>query len=200
MYKNRHTCCICRVPRKHVQIHHIDSNNSNITFANLAVVCLDCHSLVTSDEGLGRRFTPGEVTRYKLDWEQTCAPTNVQETVDAEYVEDDEEESDDQPADHHYEDSILEANLHLEHPYTLDEDDRLALWIESDEPLTVLIVDSRDYEKWRRGTIVRFHEIYEDAYKLDITFHAPRQGDYSVVISNFGEEDANMQLDISVWE
>lgn len=202
MYRNRHTCCVCRVPRKHVQIHHIDSNSANILFLNLAVICLDCHSLVTGDEGLGRRYTPGEVAKYKSDWEQACAVTNVQETVDAEYVEDDDdgEENDDQPADHHYEDSILEADMHIEHPYTLEENDRVALWIESDEPLTVLIIDSEDYEKWDGGKTVRFHDIYENAYKLDITFQAPSQGDYSVVISNFGDENANLQLDISVWE
>src|ERR1043165_7211643 len=83
MYRNRHTCCVCRVPRKHVQIHHIDGDNSNSATSNLGVVCLDCHSLVTSDEGLGRRFTPGEVGKYKAHWEQTCAVTNVQETADA---------------------------------------------------------------------------------------------------------------------
>jgi hypothetical protein len=70
LYRNDHTCCICKMARKHVQIHHIDGDPSNNLATNLAVVCLDCHSLVTGDGGLGRKYGPGEVRRYKRTWEQ----------------------------------------------------------------------------------------------------------------------------------
>src|SRR5260370_17478654 len=70
LYRNDHTCCICNAPRKHVQIHHIDGDPSNNSPANLAVVCLDCHSLVTGGHGLGRHYSAGEVRRYKRAWEQ----------------------------------------------------------------------------------------------------------------------------------
>jgi len=70
LYRNDHTCCICNVPRKHVQIHHLDEDPTNFSIANLAVVCLDCHSLVTGTQGLGRRYSAGEVRRYKRAWEQ----------------------------------------------------------------------------------------------------------------------------------
>jgi hypothetical protein len=70
LYRNDHTCCICNVPRKHVQIHHIDGDPSNFNMNNLGVVCLDCHSLVTGTQGLGRRYSAGEVRRYKTAWEQ----------------------------------------------------------------------------------------------------------------------------------
>ena len=69
MFRNRHTCCICRDSSKHVQVHHIDGDSSNSHIDNLAVLCLDCHSRVSSDEGLGRRFTTGEVRKYKREWE-----------------------------------------------------------------------------------------------------------------------------------
>lgn len=70
LYRNDHTCCICNVPRKHVQIHHIDGDPSNWAMTNLAIVCLDCHSLVTGTQGLGRHYGAGEVQRYKRAWEQ----------------------------------------------------------------------------------------------------------------------------------
>jgi hypothetical protein len=70
LYRNDHTCCICNLPRKHVQIHHIDEDPSNWSIVNLAVVCLDCHSLVTGRQGLGRRYGVGEVRKYKRAWEQ----------------------------------------------------------------------------------------------------------------------------------
>jgi hypothetical protein len=79
MYRNRHTCCICHTPRKHVQIHHIDGDPSDFRFGNLAVLSLDCHSLVSSNEGLGRQYTPGEVARYKEQWEQRCAILNQED-------------------------------------------------------------------------------------------------------------------------
>ena len=119
MYRNRHTCCLCHTPRKHVQIHHVDGDSANNTFANLAVLSLDCHSLVTGNEGLGRRYTAGEVTRYKAQWEQQCAVLNLEdESSDSEDEEEDDEaeEKSDQPAEHHYEDSILEADSHLHLP------------------------------------------------------------------------------------
>jgi hypothetical protein len=69
IFANDHTCCICRVKGKHIQIHHIDSDNSNNIWENLAVLCLDCHSKATGDEGLGRRITAGEIKEYKRTWE-----------------------------------------------------------------------------------------------------------------------------------
>jgi len=73
LYRNKHICCICRTPNKHVEIHHIDGNPNNNAQSNLAVVCRDCHSLVTGYSGLGRRYAPGEVRKYKKAWEQFLA-------------------------------------------------------------------------------------------------------------------------------
>lgn len=70
LFRNDHTCCICRVRHKDVQIHHIDSDPANHSFQNLAIVCLDCHSQVTGPRGLGRSYSLGEVRRYKVSWEE----------------------------------------------------------------------------------------------------------------------------------
>jgi hypothetical protein len=69
MFENDHTCCICREKGKHVQLHHINGNTSDNNPSNLGVLCLDCHSKVTGSEGLGRKFTPGEINKYKKTWE-----------------------------------------------------------------------------------------------------------------------------------
>ncbi len=69
MFVSDHACCICREKGKHVHVHHINGNTSDNNPSNLAVLCLDCHSKVTGDEGLGRRFTPGEIKKYKKTWE-----------------------------------------------------------------------------------------------------------------------------------
>ena len=70
---NGHTCCICRHPGSHVKIHHIDGNPRNNDPANLAVVCLNCHSRVTGDEGLGQCYSQAEVLEYKRRWEAELA-------------------------------------------------------------------------------------------------------------------------------
>ena len=159
---------------KHVQIHHIDGDPSNFRFENLAVLSLDCHSLVTGDEGFGRKYTPGEVSRYKEHWEQQCAVLNSEdETMESDDDEDDEDEEDEQPASHHYEESIIEDDSHMEISYTLDEDDTLAIWMESDEPLTVMIMDAEDYDLWSNGEDIDFQAIHEDVYRLNTTFDAP---------------------------
>ena len=69
LFRADHTCCVCRIRGKDVQIHHIDSNPSNNNSSNLAVVCLDCHSKVTGSRGLGKSYSSGEVRKYKRSWE-----------------------------------------------------------------------------------------------------------------------------------
>src|SRR5204863_7207120 len=102
---------------------------------------------------------------------------------DEEEEPDENEESDeetDQPSEHHYEDSILEADSHLNLPYRLDDGDTVALWIDSDEPLTVMFMDEDDYASWDNGREVDFHELHESIYKLNTTFAVPNDGDYSI--------------------
>ena len=70
LFQSDHTCCICRQRGKDVQIHHIDENSSNNSADNLAVVCLDCHSLVSGGRGLGKTYKRGEVRHYKRAWEK----------------------------------------------------------------------------------------------------------------------------------
>src|SRR5437016_3495748 len=106
---NRHTCCICNVAHKHVQIHHIDSNNSNHDPSNLAVVCMDCHSRVTGDEGLGRRYSEEEVREYKRQWELQCSGVN---TEDEEEDEEEEEDSTEKPAGSIYQYRLIRNGEH----------------------------------------------------------------------------------------
>ena len=73
LYRSRHTCCICRQAGKDVQIHHIDGDRDNNVLENLAVLSLDCHSLVTGPRGLGRAYSPKEVRKHRDSWEQKVA-------------------------------------------------------------------------------------------------------------------------------
>ncbi len=70
----------------------------------------------------------------------------------------------------------------------------------SDEPLTVMFIDTDDYESWNAGKEVDPHELNEDVYKLNTTFTVDEDGEFSIVICNFGDENADLQLDIAIWE
>ncbi len=67
---NRHSCCVCQKPRVH--IHHINGDNSDNRFENLATLCLDHHDYATSPPGLTASLRPEEIERYKRAWEQEC--------------------------------------------------------------------------------------------------------------------------------
>jgi hypothetical protein len=78
---NLHTCCICHENNLHVQIHHIDGNPANNLPGNLAVLCLNCHSRASGDEGLGKSYSAREVIEYKKRWELRCAETTKSRAV-----------------------------------------------------------------------------------------------------------------------
>ena len=62
------TCCVCRVRRKTIQIHHIDGNPSNNDFTNLAILCLEDHNSTQLKGGFGRRLDSDEIVEYRDDW------------------------------------------------------------------------------------------------------------------------------------
>jgi hypothetical protein len=68
MFSSDRTCCVCRIPGKSVQIHHIDGNRDNSTLSNLAVLCLDCHNATQMQGGFSRKLDPDQVILYRDDW------------------------------------------------------------------------------------------------------------------------------------
>ena len=68
MFLHDRTCCVCRTPRKRVQIHHIDDNPANHEIANLAVLCLECHDQTQTRGGFARHLGATEVQKFRGDW------------------------------------------------------------------------------------------------------------------------------------
>lgn len=68
LYQSDRTCCVCNVPGKPIQIHHIDENPANNALANLSVLCLDCHNETMVKGGFGRRLDAHQIMHYKEDW------------------------------------------------------------------------------------------------------------------------------------
>ncbi|TRZ53502.1 MAG: HNH endonuclease [Dehalococcoidia bacterium] len=62
------TCCVCRIPTKLVQIHHLDGNNRNNSIDNLAVLCFDCHRETQIQGGFDRKLNVEQIVLYRENW------------------------------------------------------------------------------------------------------------------------------------
>jgi hypothetical protein len=82
-YSDR-TCCVCRVPKKPLQIHHVDDNNTNNASENLAILCFDCHTETQIKGGFGRKLDAAQVRLYRDEWlDKVGRYTNAQKTASA---------------------------------------------------------------------------------------------------------------------
>ena len=68
LFLSDRTCCVCRAKGKPVQIHHVDDNPSNSAPANLAVLCLGCHTETQLRGGFHRKLDAEQVLLYRDDW------------------------------------------------------------------------------------------------------------------------------------
>ncbi|WP_169978435.1 HNH endonuclease signature motif containing protein [Tautonia rosea] len=73
LFASDRTCCVCRLEKHKVQIHHIDENPSNNSFDNLAVICLHCHSDAHTIGAFVRNLTPELIKLYNSSWRDIVA-------------------------------------------------------------------------------------------------------------------------------
>jgi hypothetical protein len=190
---NNHTCCICRQPRKHVQIHHIDGDNSNCGEQNLAVLCLDCHSRVTGDEGLGRRYSETEVREYKRRWEEHCAETNTHGTGG-------DEEEDDEPVESDFDSLLIRAGGNYSIEISMTKDQELLASVSADDYIDASICSLADHRKWLGTNDLMEYVGREDVRECELSFVAPSDGTYCLLLINDSDEDVDATVEFSVWE
>jgi hypothetical protein len=70
MFLADRTCCICRDPRRKVEIHHIDGDPSHNDINNLSVICKDCHSDAHTAQAFARNLTPALIRKYNESWRE----------------------------------------------------------------------------------------------------------------------------------
>lgn len=78
---SRRRCCICYglnrdVSIKRGQIAHLDQNNQNSDFDNLAFLCLDHHDEYDSRTSQSRNLAIGEVKKYRAELYENVLPAN----------------------------------------------------------------------------------------------------------------------------
>lgn len=67
------TCCVCQVPGKFVQIHHIDEDPSNHAEDNLVALCFQCHGETQIRGGFGRKLDAEQVRLFRKTWNERVA-------------------------------------------------------------------------------------------------------------------------------
>lgn len=206
MVANRHTCCICNQPRQPVEKHHINEDPADNAWNNLAVLCRNCHGLVTQKGNLGAQHTRGEVLMLKLRWEKRCAEAAA-----------DEIES---PVEELRETKVIEGGEHEEYPFDMKRGEELVFSIESNDALDLVICDEGDVDSWvdneddeeeedddEEDTNEEGDRTLPDGYWHNTgviecsekTFVAPKRGRYVLLIVNWDDEPTEVVVDAAVW-
>src|ERR1700742_441419 len=209
LFLNRHRCCICREPRKPVQIHHVDENPSNNDMRNLAVLCVECHSIVSGNQGFGKNYSKKEILLFKKNWEEQCEGwrQNVGDADDD--MEDDEEnlepddseeaveDQEDEPIHTLYKDWIVEGGYNYSFEYNLEKGNEIVYSVSSDERIDFLIMKRSEYNR----TSVDGDALMEDdnIFETNDSYTVPRNGWYSIVVCNRSRNEARVTLDLSIW-
>jgi len=68
IFKSDYKCCVCHDETKGDHIHHIDSNNSNNKFDNLALLCFRHHDDASKKSSLSKRLTPNAIKKFRNEW------------------------------------------------------------------------------------------------------------------------------------
>jgi hypothetical protein len=68
MFQSDRTCCVCRKPKRTVQIHHLDDERTHNKMDNLAALCLECHNRTQLKGGFGRKLNEGQIRLYRKEW------------------------------------------------------------------------------------------------------------------------------------
>lgn len=77
LFDSDRTCCVCRDKTRGVQLHHIDSDNTNHSPENLAVLCGLCHDETQLSGGFFRKLDPDQVILYREDWYRIVAKSRM---------------------------------------------------------------------------------------------------------------------------
>ncbi|WP_258098909.1 HNH endonuclease [Marinoscillum pacificum] len=65
IFKSNRECVVCDNHRRGDHIHHIDGDNSNNKFENLAFLCFDCHNEASLKGSLKKKLTPKTIIKYR---------------------------------------------------------------------------------------------------------------------------------------
>lgn len=180
------------MPRQPVEKHHINGDPSDNVWDNLAILCRNCHGLVTVKSNLGSSYTVGEVLQYKKHWERRCREAAQ-----------DELES---PGDDYHETKLVNGDGHETYHFDMETGDELVFSINANDYLDAVICDEEDVEQWEDEDLDEECPLPENYwYRTGIkegsyTFTAPDDGCYVLLLVNWDDDPTEVAVDAAVWE
>ena len=63
VFKSNLQCCVCQKKGDH--IHHLDGNNNNHDFDNLALLCFEHHELASITGNISKKLSKGAIIKYR---------------------------------------------------------------------------------------------------------------------------------------
>lgn len=176
---------------------------------NLAVLCVECHSIVSGNQGFGKNYSKKEILLFKKNWEEQCEGwrQNIGNADDD--MEDDEEnlepddseeaveDQEDEPIHTLYKDWIVEGGYNYSFEYNLGKGNEIVYSVSSDERIDFLIMKRSEYNR----TSVDGDALMEDdnIFETNDSYTVPRNGWYSIIVCNRSRNEARVTLDLSIW-
>lgn len=110
------------------------------------------------------------------------------------------DEEDDEPVDSDYESSLVRAgdNYSIEVPMT--EQQELLASVSAEDHIDVSVCTLADYRKWLRTNDLMEYDGRTDVRECELSFVAPSDGKYCLLLVNHGDEDVDVTIEYSVWE
>jgi mRNA-degrading endonuclease YafQ of YafQ-DinJ toxin-antitoxin module len=175
---------------------------------NLAVLCVECHSTVSGNQGFGKNYSKKEIILYKKNWEEQCedwrqnfgnADDDMEEDEDLETDDSEEvvEDQEDEPIHTLYKDWIVKGEYHYSFEYNLEKGNVIVYSVSSDEQIDFLIMKRSEYKRAAEEGDTLMKD--EDTFEANDSFFIPRNGWYTIVVSNAYDDDARVPLDLSIW-
>lgn len=65
IFKSNRECVVCDNHKRGDHIHHIDGDNTNSKFENLAFLCFDCHNEASLIGSLRKKLTPKTIIKFR---------------------------------------------------------------------------------------------------------------------------------------
>ncbi len=158
------------------------------------MLCLEHHSDVTGNQGLGRNYTPQEVSLYKEGWEGQCTTWHENSEEKTE-----EEEESVEPTQTFTKRVTIVGDEHYFREFELEKGDEITFSVSNDEPIDFMIMTKRQYNRWIRDGECNLYFEESDITSLEDSFEVPKEGTWFVVFCNESEDDVTVDFDVAIW-
>lgn len=152
------------------------------------------------DESEFEKLLRKHLTNLLLDYYQSDENDEEETEEEDDFTDEDDDENEEQeeePKTLHDERIVIKAHSMEPYDFMLSGGDTLIVDIESNEPITIAVIDTDNCDAWANNEEVETYECYENRKRVLFNFEPGEDGEYSVVISNnafLAEADVDVEI------